>query len=145
MSLSHAALVALLLAMALPAGAQVVPDTAPTRTNLAGNVHVQYLVGPQVPVGKAVAVNRLSFSPGALVPTHTHDESDEILVVTAGKGRLTLTGKTVTIQSGDTVFIPRGQVHAFAAVGHSEMIQIYEPAGPEARFKDWKVYAPVTR
>jgi quercetin dioxygenase-like cupin family protein len=145
MTLPHAALTVLMLAVALPAVAEIIPDTAPTRTNPAGNVHVQYLVGPQATVGKRVAVNRLTFTPGALVPAHTHDEADEILVVTAGKGRLTLAGKTMTVQSGDTVFIPRGQVHAFAADGHSEMIQVYEPAGPEARFKDWKVYAPVTR
>jgi hypothetical protein len=41
-------------------------------------------------------------------------------------------------------FVPQGHKHAFTVGPHgAEMIQIYAPAGPEARFKDWAIHPPI--
>lgn len=128
-----------LLAIAAPAHSAVIHDDAPRLTSPDGKLQVQFLVGPNGTVGKNLAVNRLEVAPGGAVPEHVHENSDEIVVLVSGQGQFTLDGKTEAVKAGDTVFVPRGHKHAFAVVGteRATILQVYEPAGPEDRFKAW--------
>jgi quercetin dioxygenase-like cupin family protein len=81
----------------------------------------------------------LRFEPGTAVAAHRHETSEELLVLTAGQGEMTLDGKTVTVKAGDAIHIPKQTLHAFKATGGVpvEAVQIYAPKGPEDRFKAW--------
>jgi len=59
---------------------------------------------------------------------HKHDR-EEVVVVVAGAGTAVLDGVAYEIEAGDTVIVPAGVVHAFAAgAGGIECITC-EPAG----------------
>jgi quercetin dioxygenase-like cupin family protein len=79
------------------------------------------------------------FRTGARVAEHLHAESHEILFVLRGRGRLTLNGVDRTVEAPMAIFIPAGTPHAFTNDGDDTLyaVQVYDPAGPEARFTRW--------
>lgn len=79
------------------------------------------------------------FRPGARVAEHVHADADELLFVLRGRGRLTLNGRDRVIEAPLAVFIPAGTPHAFLNDGPDTLtaVQVYDPAGPEARFTRW--------
>jgi putative monooxygenase len=62
----------------------------------------------------------------------------------AGSGQLKLGARMVPLKQGDAIYIPKGLTHSFRNTGDSrvEVIQIYSPAGPEERFRNWKTKQP---
>jgi mannose-6-phosphate isomerase-like protein (cupin superfamily) len=54
---------------------------------------------------------------GALTTEHYHRTSEELYLVTAGEGRLTVDGEERTIRTGDCVLIPPGARHRVANIG----------------------------
>ncbi len=91
--------------------------------------------------GESAAVSRITALPGAKIPVHTHDGADEFLVIEAGAGEMTLGERHFTVSAGQAVRIPRGTPHSFRHAGKGPLraLQTYAPAGPEQRFKKWKV------
>jgi len=79
------------------------------------------------------------FQPGAQVAEHVHSDSHEILFVLRGRGRLTLNGTERVVEAPMAIFIPAGTAHAFTNDGPEALsaVQVYDPAGPEARFTRW--------
>lgn len=59
---------------------------------------------------------------------HSHDR-EEVVVVTGGTGTVSLDGVTTAIEAGDTVIVPAGVVHAFAAGADGLQCITCEPAG----------------
>jgi len=61
------------------------------------------------------------------------------LFVLRGRGRLTLNGVDRTVEAPMAIFIPAGTPHAFTNDGDDTLyaVQVYDPAGPEARFTRW--------
>lgn len=132
----------------LPAVAQVSDAEPPTRVSPDGKLEVQLVVGPHgavgrrgpgLPDGPGCAVQRLTILPGGGVPEHIHATSDETVVILQGGGTFTLDGKPIEVRAGSTVFVPMGRKHAFASdpVARTIAFQVYDPAGPEARFTAW--------
>lgn len=82
------------------------------------------------------AMTVLVLKPGAAVPTHTHDQSAELLYVIEGQASMTLEGETLTLGPGDAVRIPKGKRHDAKIIGDKPFraLQVYAPAGPEQRF-----------
>ena len=88
------------------------------------------------------AVSKVTFFPGAKVPEHKHEASSETLVVLEGTSELVIRGTKYVLKAGDTVHIPKGDLHSASvpadAKGPFVAIQIYAPAGPEERFRKGK-------
>ncbi len=86
------------------------------------------------------------FQPGARVAEHVHREAHEILFVLRGRGRLTLNGAERSVEAPMAIFIPAGTSHAFTNDGDEALtaVQVYDPAGPEARFTRWARRPPGT-
>lgn len=131
-----------------PAGrdAVVVPAEPPTHGSPDGKLEVQFLVGPHAAVGRkgpaaapGCAMQRLRIGPGGQVPPHVHADADEILTIHAGTGTFLLGEARIPVGPGSTLFIPKGQRHAFLNGPANETLatQVYDPAGPEARFLAW--------
>jgi len=76
------------------------------------------------------------FSPGALVPPHTHTLEDEISYVVMGDIGFRSNGKEVTLAAGGYIVKPRGELHSMWNAGSSpaRMIEIISPAGFEKYF-----------
>lgn len=108
----------------------------PTYVSPDGTTLVQILLE-----GPSAAVSALTALPGAQIPVHTHKDADELLVIEAGAGEMTLGDRRFTVSAGQAVRIPRGTPHSFRHTGHGPLraLQTYAPAGPEQRFKQWKV------
>jgi quercetin dioxygenase-like cupin family protein len=76
------------------------------------------------------------FSPGALVPPHTHTLEDEISYVVSGEIGFRSDGKEVTLAAGGYIVKPRGELHTMWNAGSTpaRMIEIMSPAGFEKYF-----------
>jgi mannose-6-phosphate isomerase-like protein (cupin superfamily) len=92
-----------------------------------------------------VYVGLLEADPGAEVPKHQHDGSEEILFVLSGPGgELTIGAEKMPFAADTAIYIPEGQPHAAKFVGPDKtiLLQIYAPPGPEQRFKATPPPAP---
>jgi quercetin dioxygenase-like cupin family protein len=76
------------------------------------------------------------FSPGTLVPPHTHTLEDEISYVVIGDIGFRSNGKEVTLSAGGYIVKPRGELHSMWNAGPTpaRMIEIISPAGFENYF-----------
>ena len=99
-------------------------------------IHVQILFE-----GGAASMSRITAFPGAWIPEHTHPDADELLLIEAGTGQLTLGDRSLTVSAGQAIRIPKGTRHSFTQSGTEPLraVQVYAPAGPEQRFKKWDV------
>jgi quercetin dioxygenase-like cupin family protein len=76
-------------------------------------------------------------------PPHKHLAEDEIFYVFEGTVSFTTGGETRELSAGDSVFVPRGETHAYRNVGEEDarMVAVYTPAGMEGWFVE--VFEPV--
>jgi mannose-6-phosphate isomerase-like protein (cupin superfamily) len=128
------------LAGDLSTGLVVSSLSVPVFQNEAGNAEVQLLLEKEKTGNPNFYLGRASFLPGSGVAEHTHENSIEMVYLISGSGEFTMAGKTYSIQAGDAMYIPMKTVHSFHNTGKEtvEVIQMYSPAGPEERFKNWK-------
>ncbi len=62
--------------------------------------------------GEQVLLCRVSYDPGFGVATHSHDHTEQVMVVVEGEMELTVAGRTQTLRAGDVAVINRGVEHA---------------------------------
>ncbi len=86
-------------------------------------------------------MSRITAFPGAKIPVHDHPHSDELLLIEEGTGQMTLGDKSLTVSAGQAIRIPMGTKHSFTQTGDKPLraVQVYAPAGPEQRFKKWRL------
>ena len=84
----------------------------------------------------SVSIVEHVFSPGALVPPHTHTLEDEISYVVMGEIGFRSNGKEVTLAAGGYIVKPRNELHSMWNAGSTpaRMIEIISPAGFEKYF-----------
>ncbi|HEY8369037.1 MAG TPA: cupin domain-containing protein [Thermodesulfobacteriota bacterium] len=68
-------------------------------------------------------VARYDYPPGTRFATHTHDV-DKIDAVLAGRFRITMEGRSVVLEAGDLVAVPRGTPHAAEVVGNETVVSL---------------------
>jgi mannose-6-phosphate isomerase-like protein (cupin superfamily) len=79
----------------------------------------------------------------ARVPLHTHDASLEIIALLDGRGTLVVHAAGAAppvrreMSAGEVALVPSGRPHEWISAGTRPLagVQIYVPAGPEARFR----------
>jgi quercetin dioxygenase-like cupin family protein len=76
------------------------------------------------PDSKEYDVNVVNFGKGVRNKFHTHD-SEQILIVTSGKGIIATETEEKVISTGDVVIIPAGEKHWHGATKDSEFSHIY--------------------
>ncbi|HYA92995.1 MAG TPA: cupin domain-containing protein [Thermodesulfobacteriota bacterium] len=77
-----------------------------------------------LPDSKEFEVNVVNFGKGVRNKFHAHD-SEQILVVTSGKGMIATEKEEKVITTGDVVMIPAGEKHWHGATQDSEFSHIY--------------------
>lgn len=87
-----------------------------------GKVTRQTLVGPDV--GSSLDAAIVNFSQGARNKFHTHT-SDQILIITAGKGIVATEQEERSVSPGDIIFFSAGEKHWHGATNASDFSHIY--------------------
>jgi mannose-6-phosphate isomerase-like protein (cupin superfamily) len=102
--------------------------SAPTGT--AGQSAARYAEHLRVP---ALSVGTYSIPAGGTDGQQPHDE-DEIYVVVSGRGRFTGGGRTVAVQPGSVIYVPRREEHRFHDVAEDlAVIVFFAPAEGSTR------------
>ncbi|MCB9676497.1 MAG: cupin domain-containing protein [Alphaproteobacteria bacterium] len=92
--------------------------------------------------GQNAFVGRLELEPGAQVPPN-RDETDEIVVMLAGHGRVTLDGEEHAVGPGDTVTMAAGVEAAYRNEAQRMVaLQVFAGPGPAAKYAEWKPLGP---
>ena len=97
-----------------------VPKTSRETPLFTGEVTVQ----PLIPEGGDYNMAVVNFRKGVRNKFHTH-ESDQILIVTAGKGLVATETVQREVAVGDVILFPTGEKHWHGATEDSEFSHIY--------------------
>jgi quercetin dioxygenase-like cupin family protein len=102
-----------------------------------GKSRVRMIFTPENTGLKNLYFGMLEADPGVEIPRHDHPGSAEILYVLQGGGELTVGSEKFPFGADEAIHLPEGQPHAARFTGPDKtiMLQLYAPAGPEARFK----------
>jgi quercetin dioxygenase-like cupin family protein len=78
--------------------------------------------------GEQVLVCRVNYDPGFGVPTHSHEHTEQVMVVTEGELELTVAGQgTRTLGVGDWAVINRGVEHSVRTLDGAQFIEALAP------------------
>lgn len=77
-----------------------------------------------IPDSQEYDINQVNFGRGVRLKFHAHD-SEQILIVTAGKGMVVTEQEKKLVVPGDVIFIPAGEKHWHGATGDSEFSHIF--------------------
>jgi mannose-6-phosphate isomerase-like protein (cupin superfamily) len=112
------------------------PATAPRRSLEPGRGESVRLIDTSIGV-ETLDVHMNVLAPGGpRGRVHRHSKSDNVYIVKAGEGLLTVEGENHIIVADDVVFIPAGVRHSLSNVSDRELViyEIYAPAGPAFDF-----------
>ena len=100
-----------------------------------GNVLVTFKA-VAVETNGAFSIFEMRTEPGAGMPAHRQRYDDEAVWVLAGSYAFQLGERTVTLEAGDYVFVPRGTVHAYNNRGDTpaRLLILLTPGGIHERF-----------
>jgi quercetin dioxygenase-like cupin family protein len=77
--------------------------------------------------GDQVLVCRVSYDPGFGVGLHSHEHTEQVMVMLDGDLTMTIAGETKTIGPGDTVVVNRGVEHELRTEGGCTFIEALAP------------------
>jgi quercetin dioxygenase-like cupin family protein len=87
-----------------------------------GPVTLQAIIGGDL--SKNFLIQQVNFSKGVRNKFHTHS-TEQILIVTEGKGIVATDNEEITVRPGDVIFIPAGEKHWHGAAKDSTFSHIY--------------------
>jgi quercetin dioxygenase-like cupin family protein len=61
--------------------------------------------------GEQVLLCRVRYEPGARVPRHAHEHTEQVMYVFEGELNMTVASETRTLRAGDVVVVNRGTEH----------------------------------
>jgi len=77
--------------------------------------------------GEQVLVCQVNYDPGFGVGTHSHEQTEQIMVVTQGELELTVDGETRTLRAGDWAVINRGIEHSVRTENGAQFFEALAP------------------
>jgi len=105
------------------------PAGAGTKVALVPPVAVEELVGRTSPQrSDAISVARFTLQKGAAIPPTVTREGTEVMVVSMGKGRVTIGGRVQDVAQGSVVLLPPGVPHRIDADTRLEFTVSVAPA-----------------
>jgi mannose-6-phosphate isomerase-like protein (cupin superfamily) len=66
-------------------------------------------------------VTRYVYPPGTIFPAHSHGV-DKIDAVVSGQFQMSMQGKSVVLDAGDCLAVPRGEIHSAEVVGDQQLV-----------------------
>ena len=77
--------------------------------------------------GEQVLVCRVSYDPGFGVGAHSHEHTEQVMIVTEGELELTVAGETRTLGVGDWAVINRSVEHSVRTEAGARFIEALAP------------------
>jgi quercetin dioxygenase-like cupin family protein len=77
--------------------------------------------------GEQVLVCHVSYDPGFGVPNHSHEDTEQVMIVTEGALELTVAGETRGLGVGDWAVIHRGVQHSVRTEAGAQFIEALAP------------------
>lgn len=68
-------------------------------------------------------VSRSVYPPGTSFPEHTH-RFGKIDAVISGRFKMTVGGKTIILEGGDCIIVPRGELHNAEVFGNEPVVSL---------------------
>ena len=80
-------------------------------------------MGPGSPA-RNQSLAEATVAPGGATATHYHRASEELYLVTAGRGRLRIGAEERDVEVGDCALIPPGEVHRLENTGTTDLVVV---------------------
>jgi mannose-6-phosphate isomerase-like protein (cupin superfamily) len=79
-----------------------------------------------------------AMAPGQSTGTHVHNRSDELFYVIRGRGTAFVNGSDASLESGDVIFIPKGEDHRIRSSSDDplEVVFVGDEAGLASEFRE---------
>jgi quercetin dioxygenase-like cupin family protein len=77
--------------------------------------------------GEQVLLCRVRYKPGASVPRHSHEHTEQVMFVLDGKLEMTVGSETRTLRAGDVVVVNRGVEHELHSEGGCAFFEALAP------------------
>ena len=77
--------------------------------------------------GEQVLLCRVRYEPGATVPRHTHEHTEQVMYILEGELEMTVGDETRLISAGDVVVVNRGVEHELHSEGGCAFIEALSP------------------
>ena len=77
--------------------------------------------------GDQVLLCRVSYEPGATVPRHSHEHTEQVMLMLDGELEMTVGSETRTIRAGDSVVVNRGVEHELHTQAGCSFIEALSP------------------
>ena len=98
------------------------PVAGPLAPMFTGPVTMQFIVGKEL--SKNFLVSQVNFQRGIRNRFHRHD-TEQILIVTEGKGIVATVEEETTVVPGDVIYIPAGEKHWHGAAKGTTFSHLY--------------------
>ena len=77
--------------------------------------------------GEQVLICRASYGPGKTVKRHSHEHTEQVMVILDGEVTMTVEDETKTLRAGDTVVVNRGLEHELYSENGCTFIEALAP------------------
>jgi quercetin dioxygenase-like cupin family protein len=77
--------------------------------------------------GEQLLLGRVTYEPGAHVPRHSHEYTEQVMLMLDGEMEMTVGSETRTIRAGDSVVVNRGVEHELRSDGGCAFIEALSP------------------
>lgn len=77
--------------------------------------------------GSQVLMCRVNYEPGAVIPLHSHPESEQLMYVVSGDVTLVVEGEASTLRAGDVAVVNKGKEHTLTTEGGCQFIEALSP------------------
>jgi len=77
--------------------------------------------------GEQVLLCRVRYEPGAEVPRHSHEHTEQLMYMLEGELEMTVGAETRTLREGDVVVVNRGVEHSLRSEGGCAFFEALAP------------------
>ena len=77
--------------------------------------------------GEQVLLGRVTYGAGNGVPSHHHNEAEQVMAIVDGEVEMTIEGETRTLRAGDVVVVNRGLEHELYSAGGVTFFEALSP------------------
>ena len=77
--------------------------------------------------GESVLLCQVRYEPGAIVPRHSHEHTEQVMLMLEGELEMTVGSEARTLRAGDSVVVNRGVEHELHSEGGCSFIEALSP------------------
>jgi quercetin dioxygenase-like cupin family protein len=77
--------------------------------------------------GEQVLLCQVRYEPGAQVPRHSHEHTEQVMLMLEGELEMTVGSETRTLKAGDSCVVNRGVEHELSSEGGCAFVEALAP------------------